>query len=784
MACAAFAIGYDCPPETRRKLVDAVLVTVAGIQPTATASSNHPLVPPTCVLLKLLGRSPAGTEQLARPDGLRALVRLGGLERVAELPRPSVEDGTSSAERDGEADLDDTNDGDDTEEDLASSATTALSQAEDDPLTAAESEALRCLANTLTLHPSARDVFPDVILADERRAALRGLVRLLSCKRAGFLGGRLLFLLTSKTSEVIAELAHGSECIDALQKFAERFLTIYKSPTHQALLSAGPPTTTYSDILKEHLKLAYNLMLQYSRAPPLLPEPFALDTADDVGPGTASRKKRFWRSKSTSSGTDQPAPSSAASNAPTQDFGVSADGVPSLSPSPPVLEPQPRSKSPASFAKRVVGAVKRASPATSPKESPANQRRPNACEFSSGGGGEGNGPNTLSLTAAHVFLPLFRPYLVLATTLPLLEPASPAPGIPSTAPKKEISPTVRAALNTLLNFPLELEELSGWSTSWLQYVPLRISPTDGTVLHGGGIGSLGERLLETLQAVCDLHFPADRIPSNPRTVTKQDREQGRTLKAPCQPDEWFPSASAARDEAQRVDEVLGPVMLLLRKLSMLSEAQVAFRECIFPAHADRTLPLDRQPTLAGHLVRLMSSILLPNTAFGVGEFVYNLCDRSPEQLVRTIGYGNASGFLQNRQELIPPPPVEESDATAADASAANGTSDGPAAPPRIDPITGAYETKRSEEPAMTEDEKDREAVRLYTLFERMTRIGVMSTENPVDKAKREGRLEETTEDREAELERIRREEEELEKEVERDLKEWRAARGRPAATQN
>jgi hypothetical protein len=35
-------------------------------------------------------------------------------------------------------------------------------------------------------------------------------------------------------------------------QFAEQFLTIYKSSLHRALLAAGPPTTTYTDILKEH----------------------------------------------------------------------------------------------------------------------------------------------------------------------------------------------------------------------------------------------------------------------------------------------------------------------------------------------------------------------------------------------------------------------------------------------------------------------------------------------------------------------------------------------------
>jgi hypothetical protein len=33
----------------------------------------------------------------------------------------------------------------------------------------------------------------------------------------------------------------------------------------------------------------------YSRAPPLLPEPFAEGSLDDLGTGTAQKKKRFWR---------------------------------------------------------------------------------------------------------------------------------------------------------------------------------------------------------------------------------------------------------------------------------------------------------------------------------------------------------------------------------------------------------------------------------------------------------------------------------------------------------
>lgn len=81
---------------------------------------------------------------------------------------------------------------------------------------------------------------------------------------------------------------------------------------------------------------------------------------------------------------------------------------------------------------------------------------------------------------------------------------------------------------------------------------------------------------------------------------------------------------------------------------------------------------------------------------------------------------------------------------------------------------------------MTEDEKEREAERLYTLFDRMAKTGVISAENPVDKARAAGKLEESKKEREAELERLTKEDEELEREVERDMKEWKEKRRKAA----
>ncbi|GAA5919980.1 hypothetical protein JCM6882_004145 [Rhodosporidiobolus microsporus] len=743
----ALATGYDPAPEQRRKLIAAALASASSLSDDPASS---PLLVPLCTTLKFLGRSPAGSEELRRQNGLRTLVRLGGLERVAVLPKPPRSPSPDAAEED--------------DDDEARAAEKALARTEKDPLAASEAEALRCLCNTLTLHPSAREVFPDVLLADDKRAALKGMVRILGCSGGGFLGGRLLFLVTSKASEVVSELAHAGECVETMEQFAKRYLAIYNSPSHRSSLFAGPPTSTMDDVLREHLKLAYNLMLQYSRQPANVPEGF-LKPGSAAAEENGGKKKRFWRSREKSGGNTTSSPDSGAEDGP---------GAESPSPTVPSSPSSiPRSKSPLSFAKRAVDAVKHRSSSTlsSPAAEKGSPTPASGSPYASGstsGGQEGTSPDALSLTALHLFLPLFQPYLSLAVTLPLLpSPTSPAAPAPSF---KDPSPVVRSALATLLNFPIELEELSGWSTSWLQYVPPRLAP-DGSVLKGGGIGSLGERLLDLLSGVCEAYFPADRVPENLKILTQRDREgKGKKLEAPCAPDEWIPTGEG---EATKIEEILGPIMLLLRKLSMLGEAQFHFRERLLPPTLDRSLPLDRHTSLSGHLVRLLNSILLPNTAYGVGEFLYNLADRDPLTLVRGIGYGNASGFLQNRGELIPPPAGEE-------ASEQGGAADG-TKPRVLNPITGAYE--QEDDPdfvPMSEEEKEREAERLYTLFERMARTGVISTENPVDKARAEGRFEETSEAREKELERLRKEDDELEEEVERDMKEWKERRKKAA----
>lgn len=339
---------------------------------------------------------------------------------------------------------------------------------------------------------------------------------------------------------------------------------------------------------------------------------------------------------------------------------------------------------------------------------------------------------TVDEAVAAVFLPLFTPLLHLAILLPTgddpLEP----------------SPLLRGALNALLNFPLELPLPANGVPLWLGDAPGGAQP------HYPELGALLSRLYVVLGWSLNGWFPVSMVPPN-----------ARSERTPAHPDDLV--KLSARGDSSRAEEVLGPLLLLLRKVTMIAVIADEMRELLLPDDLERSLPLERRADLTGHLVRLMSSIVLPNTANCAGELLYNLCGRDPTTLATQIGYGNASGFLQNRGELVPPPPISVKGSSGTKASRSKGgritpsTSDDEGetsskgkgkersdSPPRtVNPITGAYDDD-SDAPAddgMTADEKEREAERLYTLFDRMMKTGVMDVKNPVQQAMEEGKLE-------------------------------------------
>ena len=91
-----------------------------------------------------------------------------------------------------------------------------------------------------------------------------------------------------------------------------------------------------------------------------------------------------------------------------------------------------------------------------------------------------------------------------------------------------------------------------------------------------------------------------------------------------------------------------------------------------------------------------------------------------------IGYGNAAGFLFNKGILSGPPEPSKDSTETLD--------------PSVNPITGMINRDEPKSlPEMSEEEKEREAEKLFVLFERLEKSGGM--ENPIKKALHEGKLE-------------------------------------------
>ena len=104
-----------------------------------------------------------------------------------------------------------------------------------------------------------------------------------------------------------------------------------------------------------------------------------------------------------------------------------------------------------------------------------------------------------------------------------------------------------------------------------------------------------------------------------------------------------------------------------------------------------------------------------------------------------VGYGYASGYLQNRRIPFSVPGGQTQDSAAGSQSSMRSD---------VNPVTGQFfaSEPKTEGPPMTDDEKEREAERLFVLFERLKKTGIVDVKNPVEEAVQSGRFEELPDD--------------------------------------
>ncbi|KAJ2995355.1 hypothetical protein HDV02_000857 [Globomyces sp. JEL0801] len=166
-----------------------------------------------------------------------------------------------------------------------------------------------------------------------------------------------------------------------------------------------------------------------------------------------------------------------------------------------------------------------------------------------------------------------------------------------------------------------------------------------------------------------------------------------------------------------VDQALAPLLILMKKLTVNPQARLLMKKRLMPKSIDRTKELTKGSSLTAHWIRSLSDVCLSQTRDFMCEFMIALCDNNSDEFIGYVGYGNAAGFLFNRGMFGSG--LAEA-AAKAKATAANPNE------PNIDPISGTIR-KEVADPwkDMTEEERERESERLFVLFDRLNKTGVI-----------------------------------------------------------
>lgn len=138
-----------------------------------------------------------------------------------------------------------------------------------------------------------------------------------------------------------------------------------------------------------------------------------------------------------------------------------------------------------------------------------------------------------------------------------------------------------------------------------------------------------------------------------------------------------------------------------------SDAQKRLQERLLASEEDRKEVLGKGTTLPHRILKFAGHAVAPELREPALDTLFELSGKDPRRFVHNVGFGNAAGFLSTKginvsQEDMGP-----------DTAAADDTP--------VNPITGQRIDMEREAklPEMTMEEKEREAERLFVLFERL-----------------------------------------------------------------
>jgi hypothetical protein len=160
-----------------------------------------------------------------------------------------------------------------------------------------------------------------------------------------------------------------------------------------------------------------------------------------------------------------------------------------------------------------------------------------------------------------------------------------------------------------------------------------------------------------------------------------------------------------------LEDVVTPLVAVINNLheSGSEETRQYLQSMLLPTVEDREQILGRSASLSSWLLKNSTNPSAPALRKAIASLLYDLSGRNASTLVQRIGYGYASGILFQNNLPVPAEMLNQS-----------GTVSSGDAGQAVNPITGQFLDRETvvEEPPMTEEEKEREAERLFVLFER------------------------------------------------------------------
>ncbi|KAK9240504.1 guanine nucleotide exchange factor [Lipomyces kononenkoae] len=186
-------------------------------------------------------------------------------------------------------------------------------------------------------------------------------------------------------------------------------------------------------------------------------------------------------------------------------------------------------------------------------------------------------------------------------------------------------------------------------------------------------------------------------------------------------------------DADGLDDTIVPLLLLLRNIFTAArneQVREYFKAKIFPSEDERSRPLGQSSSLASHLLQIISKPTFMKSREVIYQIMWDGSDHDVSKFIYHIGYGYAVGYLVGHDIPVPEDVLSENV---------------PNFPDNINPVTGQRLENESRSPSlanMTDEEKEREAERLFVLFERMRENGIIDVENPVRTAVQSGRFQE------------------------------------------